>query len=187
MTRSPLRALIWIPLALLLGAAEDDCADPDILVNFSFDMWCGEELCGWEVEAGEVLRAPTWHSADYGAQLVGDEVIISQLTEVNQDEVQCIAFQLMADRTPGVRLTLEMDFLDDGAPELTQTITADDWSLATFVVTPPERFQDLRFRISKQGSGDAVVGQIRALAADSWECEAPALTLADPEEASEEE
>ncbi len=31
-----------------------------------YDLWCGDDLCAWKVERGEIKRVATWHEGDAG-------------------------------------------------------------------------------------------------------------------------
>ena len=97
-------ALIAAPL---LGA--ESCGS-DLLADPGFDIWCGEELCSWEVEQGAVEKVPTWHESDSGALLVGEVVVLSQLTQTTSSDADCIQFSLIADQDDDVGLSLQLDF-----------------------------------------------------------------------------
>ena len=73
------RALYLIlPIALLAsplsGGCDDDVEDP------SFQAWCGDTLCAWDLEAGRIARVGTWHPSDYGVELLETPTILSQVT-----------------------------------------------------------------------------------------------------------
>ena len=70
--------------------AAKSCATP------GFDLWCGDELCAWKLERGEVKRVATWHEADAGVELVGSDAAIEQLAPVNSGDGTCIRFDLVA-------------------------------------------------------------------------------------------
>lgn len=164
-------------IALFTMGAEDSCGPDDILHDPTFDLWCGDTLCSWEVEAGGVAKVPTWHEAEDGAALRGDPTIISQLAQVGSSEVSCIQIDLLASVPAGSNLTLELDFYDDGYVEHSQALAGDDYSPVTYRITPPERWDGVRFRLRKTGEVDAIIAQIRALAAYSDDCSDPPLQL----------
>ncbi len=161
---------------LAFGFLRADSCDQNLLDNPGFDLWCGEALCGWEVEEGAVARSATWHERDYGVALVGDQVSLSQLANRRAQGGACIGLDLLADRDEQVQLTLELDFLDDGEVEVSHAIGTQGFAPLRYRVRAPEWFGSLRFRIRKQGSGKAVLAQIQAFVAD--DCEAPAVELA---------
>lgn len=149
---------------------------PDILADPSFDLWCGESLCAWEVEAGEVERVATWHGSDAGVGLVGDEVVISQLSTASSGDAACLGVSLLADVADDAAVTLELDFLDDGTAEYSHAIVADDWEQVQYTITPPDWWTDLRFRLRKVG-GEASLAQIRVQAIGEEDCLGDAVEL----------
>jgi hypothetical protein len=73
------RALhLILPIALLAsplsGGCDEEVEDP------SFQAWCGNTLCAWDLEAGRIARVGTWHPSDYGVDLVETPTILSQVT-----------------------------------------------------------------------------------------------------------
>lgn len=168
--------------ALPLMAAEDSCG-PDILDDPTFDLWCGDELCAWEIEEGAVEKVATWHSAEDGASLVGDPVVISQLADEDSDSVDCILFSLTADtaevdgQTASLRLLL--DFQDDDAVDFETPLASDDYEEVSYYVTPPTDWHGVRFIITKTGGGQAVIAQIRAQEEVRENCTDPPVQLAE--------
>jgi len=150
---------LWL-LALTLMGSESSC-DPDLLGNPGFDLWCGDDICGWDVEAGEVERVSTWHERDFAAALVGDEVILSQLGDFTHDDADCLVFELLADVGEDAWLTVELDFLDDGIVEFSEPIVPESWEPIYLRTVPPEWYRDARVRLYKEGSGEVQVAQIR--------------------------
>ena len=171
------RMRMFLMPALLLGV--QSCGPEDILSNAGMDLWCGDELCGWELEQGDVAKVATWHPHDYGVQLIGDEVVLSQVAQVTSAEVACIRFDLLADMDDDVEIMLEMDFLDDGSTEYEHPLISDDWQEVSYHIRPPTWFHDIRFRIRKLGSGDAVLAQVRALEVSADNCQGDAIVLDD--------
>ena len=148
-------------LAFVTTSAYDSCSPP-LLDNPGFDIWCGDnELCGWEVEAGEVARVSTWHERDYGVRLQGDPAIISQVQDLTHWDATCYVVDLVADADDGADLTLELDFFDDGSADVSHPIPADNWKHVHYDLSTPAWYQGVRFRVVKTGSARAVVAQIR--------------------------
>ena len=162
--------------AMFLLPGYSSC-DP-IIANNGFDLWCGEQLCTWQLEKGDIARVETWHERDYGVELVGDSVAISNLSDVSSaDGVTCLRFELLADIDENASVTLQMDLYDDGTVDYERPIPASDWASLAYIVKLPTYYQGIRFRISKIGSGRVVLAQI---AADSVStCEDPALVIDD--------
>lgn len=172
---------ILLALALsapVLGGA-DSCITNDLLLNASFDLWCGDELCGWVVEAGEVIQVPTWHELDSGAELRGEYVALSQYAPAGPDEAACVEFSLLADADLGAELELQLDFLDDGVVDWQSPISAEDWSATSYKVRTPVWFEGIRFRIVKRGDARAVIAQVRALGVDDGLCSGEPVVLHD--------
>jgi hypothetical protein len=67
------RVLLVLPLALCVVACNE------LLNDSSFQLWCDDSPCEWDVEAGAVSQAPTWHEQDFGVSLDEDPTAISQL------------------------------------------------------------------------------------------------------------
>ncbi len=165
-------------LGITVLSGYSSCGE-DILGDPGFDMWCGDQLCSWEVEQGSVERVPTWHEQDDGASLVGERVAISQYAAIDQLDVSCIYFTMLADADPGATMLLELDFLDDGQPEYVHEIPAEDWENIGYHITPPEWFWGVRFRIRKEGEERAVIAQLRAQVESADACTAAPLELSD--------
>ncbi len=157
---------LWLGLALLVACGDNLLADP------SFDLWCGDKLCApWESK-GKVTRVGTWHDYDYGAALQ-DGAVLSQLT--SHDSVQCIEFEVIADVDAKAEVWLELDFRDDGSSEYKQLIPESHWAKLRYLVKAPSWYDKLRFILRKQGTGRAVLAQIKATPSD--ECSGSAVPL----------
>ena len=166
--------LLVLPLAVCFFMGNK--CEPSLLTNPGFELWCDDQLCGWSVDEGEVQRVPTWHSQDYGAELVGDLVVISQVLEVTSfDQPECLSFDMVVDVEANASLTIEMDFLDDGHVEYSHPIPSYDWTPVRYDITPPSYYTSVRFIVRKEGSGRVVLGKIRVSAGDS--CTAAPLEL----------
>jgi Cys-rich repeat protein len=161
--------------AMLLLSGYSSC-DP-IIQNNGFDLWCGDTLCSWEVEDGDIERVPTWHERDYGVSLLGDGVAISQLSDITGEDVTCLRFSLLADIDVTATVMLQMDLYDDGVIDYERPIPASDWAPIAYVVTLPDDYQGIRFRITKTGTGRAVLAQI--VAEDFKTCTEPPLAVTD--------
>src|SRR5262245_3401858 len=84
-----------------------------IIDDRGFDLWCGDRLCVWQVDKGDVRRAATWHDEDAGVEMVGTDVAISQLTPVESSDGHCIRFTLVADIEETAEVHLELDIYGD--------------------------------------------------------------------------
>lgn len=157
-------ALLFLATVFLTQTGYNECTG-DVLHDPGFDIWCGDELCSWDIEKGDVRKVSTWHDGDPGVDLVGDEVAISQLSEYAP--VDCLRFSLVADVSADASVTLEMDLDDDGTVEYARAIPTSNWAELVYQVELGYH-DDIRFRLRKTGSGHAVLAQIRAV--DNPEC-----------------
>ena len=167
-------ALTALGITVLSGY---EACGSDILADPGFDLWCGEQLCSWDVEEGAVERVPTWSEYDEGASLVGERVTIGQSADITDLDARCIYFSLIADADPGATLSLELDFLDDGSAEYSHEIPAEDWENLGYHVTTPDWYDGLRFRVRKVGDERAVIAQLRAQSVAEDDCASEALEL----------
>jgi hypothetical protein len=127
-----------------------------------FDLWCGELLCAWKLERGDIRRVPTWHTADSGVELLDASTAIEQFTPVDSRDGTCIRFDLIADIDETAQAALGVDVYGDGSIERTFEIPTAHWKSVSyrFAVRPP--FTGIRFEIAKLGPGHAVVARMRA-------------------------
>ncbi|HVV86854.1 MAG TPA: hypothetical protein VHE35_27640 [Kofleriaceae bacterium] len=151
-----------------------------IIDDSGFDLWCGPDLCKWQVEEGEIRKVPTWHASDAGVELLGTEAKISQLTDVNNFDGTCVRFQMVVDVDEAVDLRLQMDVWGDGTYEYDERIPTSDWRALTYLVRMPATYDGVRFRLYKQGTGRTVLANIGAEIADDSECTTPALVVTPP-------
>lgn len=153
------RPSLLLALTSLFALSGYNCND--VLDDPGFDLWCDDQLCSWQLESGSVARVPTWHESDFGVELVGPDVAISQPAARN--DFSCLRFELIADIEETAEVTLELDFSIDGEVEHAQRIPTSDWQQLSYQVRMPETFDSLLFRIRKRGHGRAVLAEIAAL------------------------
>ncbi|NOZ86706.1 MAG: hypothetical protein GXP49_10625 [Deltaproteobacteria bacterium] len=148
----------------------------DLIQNPDFDLWCGDSLCSWDVE-GKIERVPTWHEKDYGVALVGNDVKLSQLA--NLDDTlglpKCFEFDLLVKKDDQAELFLEMDFQDDGTLEYSHPIPSGDWTPVDYKIKAPTWYSSVRFIVRKTGPGKAVLARIRVQ--DGMDCMGTPLDL----------
>lgn len=151
--------IAWLVAGLpTLGGWE--CGKP-IVDDPGFDLWCGKQLCSWKARQGSVERVATWHRADYGVELVGDPVVLTQLSKDSSTESKCYLFELLARYDEGVTITISMDFLDDGSVEYSHPLTTNNFEPARYHVSTPRWYRGVRFTVKKTGSGKAVLAHVR--------------------------
>jgi hypothetical protein len=151
----------------LLGAK---CGE-SIVKDPNFDLWCGETLCNWQVEQGSIARAPTWHERDYGVDLVGDVVQLSQQGAFGDDRPDCLAYELLASIDGKAQVALKMDFDGDGTVEFTQVLPIGAWQLLSYKAPAPSWYRAIKFTIEKHGEGHATLARIRVGA--DIDCQGP--------------
>lgn len=148
--------------ATQLGAT--DCGE--IIEDPGFDHWCGDRLCYWDIERGDIRRVATWHAGDDGAEFVGDDVAISQMTEVTSTDTDCIRFEMIADVEETAEVHLEVDVRGDGTIEWRERIPTAYFEKVSLRIGLAGPYEGVRFRLTKVGSGRAVLAHIGAEVAD---------------------
>jgi hypothetical protein len=166
MTARRCGAFLFLAAVLMTQTGTNECTG-DVVHDPGFDVWCGDELCSWEVEKGEVRKVATWHDGDPGVELRGDEVVISQLS--TDAPAGCLRFQLVADVEETATAALEMDLDDDGTVEYERAIPTSRWAELVYRVELVVG-NTVRFRLRKSGAGRAVLAQIRAVHEDVDAC-----------------
>ena len=151
----------------LLGAK---CGE-SIVKDPGFDLWCGETLCNWQVEEGGIARAPTWHERDYGVELIGPSVQLSQRGEFGDDRPSCLAYDLLSDVDGKTQVVLEMDFDADGTVEFSQVLPIGPWATLSYKAPAPTWYKSIKFTIRKRGDGHATLARIRVGA--DIDCQGP--------------
>lgn len=151
--------IVAVVAASQLGAT--DCGE--IIDDPGFDHWCGDDrLCYWTTERGEIRRVPTWREGDDGVEFVGGDVAISQLTEVNSGDTDCIRFEFLADVSETAEVHLEADVFGDGTINWTERVPTSSWEKVTFLIGIRGWYEGILFRLTKVGDGRAVLAQISA-------------------------
>ena len=171
-------AVAVIAVAVATGGATE-CGQ--IVDDRGFDMWCGESLCTWRLEKGEIRPASTWHPDDLGVEMLGDDTAISQMTSVNARDGTCVRFTLVADVAEDAEVRLAMDVFGDGSVEMDERIPTADWRKLTYLVRMPPGYSGVLFRLSKRGTGHAVLANIGAEIAGDDECTTAALSVVRPD------
>lgn len=154
--------IVCVAAASQLGAS--DC-DGGITRDPGFDLWCGDVLCAWKLERGDVRRVPTWHAADSGVELVSEGTAIEQFTPVDSNDGTCLRFDLISDVAENAQVELGVDIYGDGSIERSFSIPTAHWKPVSFAFAVRPPFTGIRFDIAKQGPGHAVVARMRAFVA----------------------
>ena len=167
-----------VAAAALASMGATDCGQ--IIDDAGFDLWCGDQLCKWDLDAGQIQRAATWHESDAGVELLGSDTKISQHTDVDNLDGTCIRFEMIADLDDSVDLRLQMDVYDDLSYEYDERIPAADWRALSYLVRMPSTYAGVRFRLYKRSAGHAVLANIGAEIAPDSECTSPPLVVNPP-------
>jgi hypothetical protein len=176
--RTHLLSSLLLAAAALASTGATDCGQ--IIDDSGFDLWCGAELCEWQVESGQIRKVATWHEGDDGVELVVADTKISQLTEVTNFDGTCVRFEMVADLDEAVDVRLQMDVWGDGTYEYDERIPSSDWRHLGYLVRMPDTYDGVRFRLYKRGEGHAVLANIGAEIADSADCTTPPLVVTPP-------
>lgn len=155
------------------------CGTSQILRNGGFDLWCGEDLCSWEVEEGWVEKVPTWHEQEYGVAMRGDRTVLSQLLDLSsQPHDRCV--ELAVTHLGGARDGLEvtLDLMDDGTDELVWEVPPSNYDRQARLFLLPSWFERPRLRITKQ-RGQVVLGHAEMFLTNDGGCYGDQLVLQD--------
>ncbi|HTL31851.1 MAG TPA: hypothetical protein VL326_01935 [Kofleriaceae bacterium] len=150
--------LFVVVIASQMGATK--CGQ--VLRDPGFDLWCGEELCAWKTERGQVKRVPTWHEGDAGVYMAGTDVAIEQLTPVNSNDDTCIVFDLVANVDENSEVYFNVDIQGDGKLEMHERIPTSHWKPLSYKIRIKPPYDGIRFELTKNGTGDAVLANIGA-------------------------
>jgi hypothetical protein len=152
-------ALFVLPVAVSqMGAT--DCGQ--IIKDPGFDLWCGDRLCDWKTERGQIKQVPTWHAGDDGVELVGGDVAISQATFVNSGDGTCIEFSMLTNIASDAEVHLQFDVFGDGTVDHDERVPTAGWAPVSYKVLIAPPFNGVTFRLTKTGPGQAVLAEIKA-------------------------
>lgn len=159
--RHSLPALLLVVALFQIGAGECTTSPPPIR-DTGFDLWCGDHLCLWKVVRGDVARVGTWHGADSGVEFRGGDTAIQQFSEISGNDGTCIEFKMIANVEETAEVYLSVDVYGDGVVERVERIPTSHWREVSFLLNLSQRYDGIRFELSKRGSGHAVLAQIAA-------------------------
>jgi len=133
--------------------------ESDLIDDVGFQLWCGERLCYWDLEEGEIRKVSTWHTNDYGVDLVGSPVLLSHEA---RGTASSLTIEVTSDIEQGAMVSVEIDYSGDGGIDWSVTVPPSDgfvsrtWQAQTGVGV------DGVFYLRKSGEGRAVVARLRA-------------------------
>ena len=152
-------------LAAFSQVGATDCGQ--VINDDGFDLWCGTQLCDWQIDKGSIEKVQTWHVGDDGVQFNGDGAEISQLSSVTSHDGACLQFDVLADIDPTVDMELFGDIWGDGnAPEYQQRIIGSGFAPLVFSFKINGYYNGIRFYLQKHGDGHATLAQLRATVID---------------------
>jgi hypothetical protein len=159
--RTSRRFIVLVLMTLFCGLMAVGC--DDLVADPNFHTWCGDQLCSWKLESGQIRKAPTWHRKDYGVELMDstDATRVTALSQETDNSPRCLEFTTIADVTPEAQVFIGLDFNRDGTVDYEQPIAATGFREQKTQVTAPLRYYGIRFVITKKGTGRAVLAQMQ--------------------------
>jgi hypothetical protein len=164
LTRLPILAIALFSI----GSIGADC-NGDIVQDPTFRDWCGASLCSWNTVKGQVHRVATWNENDFGVAF-DDSTEIAQATQEHSD-TRCILFTSVADLDPAADVTISADFNSDGSVEYSAPLASTRWKEVQVEITAPAAYDGITFAITKNGTGTAILAEMRIQAKTG--CTAP--------------
>ena len=159
MMKTMKKQIVFVLLSTLVLRG-DACSPTSLVDDPGFDSWDENSLSAWQVDEGSITKAATWHSEDYGVEMVGSPVQISQVLNVSQTGGQCFEFYLMSDVEPSSGVWVGVDFNEDGEADIKQMLTGGGFQTSEFQIPEPAWFYQARFIIRKEGEGRAVLAEM---------------------------
>lgn len=155
-------ALLFSLLVFVVSAA---ACETDLIDDPGFQLWCGEELCAWDLEEGEIRKVPTWHTHDYGVDLVGSPVLLSQGA---RSSASCVRIEVTSRVEPGAMVTVEVDADGDGDVDWTVPVDSSERFAGQVRDVALEVSYEGVFYLRKSGQGEAVVARLRVSEECGW-------------------
>ncbi len=150
------RGLFLLIVSLLCTAA---ACETDLIEDAGFQLWCGERLCSWDLEQGSIRKVSTWHTNDYGVDLVGPQVVLSSDA---RGTASSLRIEVTSDIEETATVSFEIDEDGDGQIDWSVRIPPSDGYVSR--VWNPDQPVGLNgiFYIRKSGEGRAVLARVRA-------------------------
>jgi hypothetical protein len=156
----------------------DDCQG-DIVNDPAFRDWCGANLCAWQTDYGQIQRVPTWIAEDFGVSFLDNAdgrppgTEISQVTQENG--ATCILFTSVGNIDPQANMVVKADFDNDGTIDYTAPLGAANWTQVQTEITAPAGYNGITFYVAKEGTGTAVLAEMRIQSTTGCTAPPPAL------------
>ena len=169
-TNTKTKNMIWVMVLLSTVILRGDTCGggSDLLMDSGFDLWCGDTLCSWELDEGEIAKASTWHARDLAVDLKSETVQLSQ--RFDGLSVLCMEFSFVADVDASAHVWIGIDFLGDGTIPIQERIPVSNWQRLSYKVRGPGWSGGARFIIRKESGGRAVLAQMRLRKVNAGEC-----------------
>ena len=159
---------ILFTVAVASQMGNTDCGQA--IRDSGFDLWCGDQLCAWKLERGDIKRIPTWNAGDSGVELDGSDVAIEQLSPVDSGDGTCIEFTLVANVDKNVDVELNVDIFGDGTIDHHERLPAASWKPLSYDLFINAPYRGIRFELAKTGSGKAQLANIGAKTVEAATC-----------------
>jgi hypothetical protein len=166
---TPISRVTLIAVAAAAVAALGADCEGNVVQDPTFRDWCGDSLCDWTLDSGKIARVPTWNEDDFGVSFVDVGTQISQVT--SESQAACLLFTTTADIDPSAQMLLLVDFDNDGTIDFKGPLGATQWRQVQAEITAPPRYSGITFHILKQGTGAAVLAEMRVVSTTG--CVAP--------------
>ena len=155
------RLLVLLLVTFACALVANGCGTP-IVQDPNFHTWCGDQLCSWKLESGEIAKVPTWHKNDTGVELLDshDASHVTAISQRSSTTPRCLEFSVIADVAAEAQVSISVDFGADGTVEYEQPIAALGFREQKTQVTAPLAYIGIKFTISKKGFGRAVLAQM---------------------------
>lgn len=145
-------------LSSLLYLSSVTACETDLVDDPGFQLWCGEMLCAWDLDEGEIRKVPTWHTHDYGVDLVGAPVLLSQDA---RRSASCVRIEVTSKIESGAMVAVEVDADGDAQIDRSWSInSSDDFVSRAFDIGVDLSFEGVIY-LRKSGEGETVVARLR--------------------------
>lgn len=147
---------LFLAAATFLSTAAT--CETDLIEDAGFQLWCGDRLCAWDLEAGEIRKVATWHSNDYGVELLGSSVSLSSPAARSASSLR---IEVVSDVEEGAMVTVEVDRDGDGIIDWVLRVPPSDGFISRVWESQPGAEATGVFYLRKSGPGRAVVARLR--------------------------